>query len=397
MKLLFIHEVNYKTKVIFEMHEFPELMALKGHQVDFLHFPEGVGWKGARLTSKSESISGRVYQNARLRLITPPNFGGNFIDRLFSALYSIPTLFRLISRDKYDAVILYSVPTTGWQAALIARIRKVPIIYRALDVSHLLRSGLTRNLVRRAEKIVYRNVNLVSANNAALGKYCTSASGKQLKVEINYPPLDFTHFEKKEFGINLRNKYGIKSNDFVLLFLGTFYEFSGIIQVIEAFAKNYNPRIKIILVGGGILEPKIKSLITQLNLVNSVVLTGFIKYENLPETLAMANVAFNSFESTLISEVAFPHKVLQYLAAGIPTISTKLPGLYSALGENAGVIWVDKPEDIYSAGVQLMESNKDEITTIINLEKSFVKNEFDKDGTVNSFESMIVRAIEASE
>ena len=38
MKILFIHEVNYRAKVVFEMHEFPELLSLAGHEV------QGVQW-----------------------------------------------------------------------------------------------------------------------------------------------------------------------------------------------------------------------------------------------------------------------------------------------------------------------------------------------------------------
>lgn len=396
MKLLFIHEVNYKSKVIFEMHEFPELLALKGHQIDFLHFPENVGLRKSRFTSKIEAISGRAYQDADLRLITPPNFGGNFIDRLISTLYIIPVLFRLISRNKYDAIILYSVPTSGWQTALIAKFKRVPVIYRALDVSHLLRSGLTRSLVKTAEKIVYRNVDYISANNAALGKYCEKISSRPTNIGVNFPPLDLFHFQNVKGTTDLREKYGIKSDDFVMLFLGTFYEFSGIEKVLRSFSSNYLPRIKILLVGGGIHEPSIKQTVSRLKIEDSVILTGFVEYKDIPEFFAVSNVAFNSFESQLVSEVAFPHKVLQYLSAGIPTISTRLAGLYSALGNEAGVIWVNKPGEIYDATLKLMNSSPSELAGLAEKGKTFVRNQFAKEKSLNSFEEMIKKVIEKS-
>lgn len=396
MKLLFIHEVNYKSKVIFEMHEFPELLALKGHQIDFLHFPENAGFRKSRLNSKMEVISGRVYKDAHLRLITPPNFGGNFIDRLISTVYMIPVLFRLISRNKYDAIILYSVPTSGWQAALIAKFRRVPVIYRALDVSHLLRSGLTKSLVKFAEKIVYRNVDYISANNSALGKYCEKNGSKFSNIGVNFPPLDLSHFQTVSKNPELRKKHGIKSDDFVLLFLGTFYEFSGIEKVLETFSVNRHPKIKILLVGGGIHEVSIKQTISKLSIEDSVILTGFIEYKNIPEFFAEADVAFNSFESQLVSEVAFPHKVLQYLSAGIPTISTKLAGLYSALGNEAGVVWVNQPEEIYGAALNLMESSQNEINDLTEKGKTFVRNRFAKEKSLNSFEAMIEKVIKES-
>ena len=206
MKLLFIHEVNYEKKVIFEIQEFPELLSLRGHEIDFLHFPEHVGFKNASLRTKIRRIKGRVYEDAELNLITPPTVGGTFAERLLATILIIPLLWRLISRNKYDAIILYSVPTSGWQTVLIAKIKGVPVIFRALDVSHLLRSGLTEQLVRVAERIVYRNVSVISANNSALGSYCRYISGKPLPMEVNVPPLDFAHFQLLKNTSNLRSK-----------------------------------------------------------------------------------------------------------------------------------------------------------------------------------------------
>ena len=41
MKILVLHEIDYLEKVIYEIHEFPELLARAGHEVTFFHFQEG--------------------------------------------------------------------------------------------------------------------------------------------------------------------------------------------------------------------------------------------------------------------------------------------------------------------------------------------------------------------
>jgi glycosyltransferase involved in cell wall biosynthesis len=114
-----------------------------------------------------------------------------------------------------------------------------------------------------------------------------------------------------------------------------------------------------------------------------------VPYEKLPGVLSLADVAFNSFEPILISNVAFPHKVLQYLATGIPTVSTKLEGLYSALGEDAGVIWVESPEQVFDAALKLKNLSKDEVNQIIDKGKNFIRKNFDQDVCVNRFELTI--------
>jgi hypothetical protein len=106
----------------------------------------------------------------------------------------------------------------------------------------------------------------------------------------------------------------------------------------------------------------------------------------------MADVTFNSFEPILISNVAFPHKVLQYLAAGKLTVSTKLDGLFSSLGEKAGVKWVNKPEEIVHAATSFRSLSNSEKSEIIQTGKNFISTHFAKAESVTSFEQTIKRA-----
>jgi glycosyltransferase involved in cell wall biosynthesis len=176
--------------------------------------------------------------------------------------------------------------------------------------------------------------------------------------------------------------------------MGTFYEFSGLPKVIESLAKNKNSEVKLVLVGGGAQESEINSLVNKHQLEDRVICTGVIPYTELPEILSMADVTFNSFEPILISNVAFPHKVLQYLATGIPTISTKLDGLYSALGENAGVIWVNQPDDIINAALNIKNLSKSAMQDMVNKGRKFIEMNFSKQLSVMSFEKTIQQVLE---
>jgi glycosyltransferase involved in cell wall biosynthesis len=389
MKLLFIHEVNYETKVIFEIHEFPELLALRGHEIHYIHFPEKIGIRKFNLRSRVKTISGRAYPEADIKLITPPTFGGSFIDRVISTVTSIPLLYQQLKNEKYDAVVLFSVPTTGWQTALIARHFKTPVLFRALDVSHLLRSAISRKLVFWAERIVYQNVKAISANNSALAQYCVSHNAQHVPVIINVPPLDLAHFHKAKNDLSVRANYKILPDDFVLMFMGTLYEFSGLDQVINDFARIRPIETKLVIVGGGKDEVKLRNLVADLQLSEEVLFTGVIPYNLLPEVLGIADVAINSFVPSLVTHVAFPHKVLQYLAAGLVTVSTKLAGLYDSLGENAGIYWVDETSQVLEKALDLQKNPATNIGEIRNLGRAFVQEKFNKEKAVSEFESAI--------
>ena len=172
MRLLFIHEVSYRKKVIFEMHEFPELLALKGHEVTFLEFDEGAKfWQGG-LSPRDEEINGRVHPTARVKLARPFQLGIPGLDRLLAVLSVAPQLRKLFKQQIFDAVVLYAVPTYGLQTLWLAKKHKIPVMFRALDVSHKIRSSLFSPAIKWIEKRIYKEVDLLSANNPAMANYC---------------------------------------------------------------------------------------------------------------------------------------------------------------------------------------------------------------------------------
>ena len=79
MRILFLHEVNYLTKPIFEMHEFPEHLARLGHEVGFVHFPEGYSQSQIRDLGWRKKVSGRVVEGVELDLFTPWSLGGGLL------------------------------------------------------------------------------------------------------------------------------------------------------------------------------------------------------------------------------------------------------------------------------------------------------------------------------
>ena len=79
MKILFVHEVSWFNKVVFEMHDFPELLSLNGHEVHFLDFDEGkprARWKPVT------TIETRAHAGSQVSVTTPPKFLPGILGRL---------------------------------------------------------------------------------------------------------------------------------------------------------------------------------------------------------------------------------------------------------------------------------------------------------------------------
>lgn len=392
LNILFIHEVNYLTKPIFEMHEFPELLAKRGHKVSFVQFNEGYKfWQQGR-APKSQTISGRVHPESKLELHTPFQLGIPGLDRLFVVLSFIPLFLGLLSRNKYDVVVQLAVPTYGLQTNLIARAKGLPVVFRALDVSHKIRKTPLSGLIELAEKRVYKGATLVSANNPAMGEYCQSLGQRTRKSIVNVPPLDMLHFKSQQPDVKLRAELGIKAQDSVITYMGSFFYFSGLKQVIDAFAEEKPENTKLLIIGGGEQAAELMEQTKRLGLEKKVIFTGFIPYNDLPKYFSISTVAINPMVPGLVSNTAFPHKVLQYIAAGLPVVSTKLEGLLRTFGQASGITWTNSPGEILSSALELSRDVK-ECKENASAQKTIAERIFGIEQALLSFETTLREAV----
>ena len=345
MKILFVHEVNWRTKVIYEIHDYPELLSLAGHEVVFIDFPEGNKPSGlARfldLRPQVNSNQSRAHLGSSVEVRTPGRVFAWPFDRLFASLTFIPVIYRALKNENFDVVVLYGVPTNGWQTVAISRHFQVPVIFRALDVSQALRKSIFRPLIRIAEKYIYRNATWVSANNQALKNYCLVHGSRPETTSVDYPGLDLERFEPGTRSVSLMQSYGLNETSKVVLFMGTLYRFAGIEHFLKLFATDLknNPSWKFLILGGGEAGVSIKSTVSALKLDGQVIMPGFISYDELTEHLQLADVAINTFESSLVTNCALPWKVVQYLACGLPVVSTRLAGLQGLVPDGQGVVY----------------------------------------------------------
>lgn len=349
MKLLFVHEVSYTKKVIFEMHEFPELLSLRGHEVTFLEFDEGRKFWSKKSREHRAVLPGRVHPATKIKLARPFQLGVPGLDRLLAVFTVMPKLKRLLRKTDFDAVVLYAVPTFGPQTIKACRKAGKPVLFRALDVSHKIRSSMFSPIIKAAERYVYKHATLVSANNEAMADYCVNLSNRTAATAVHFPPLDLPHFKPIARDAALAEKLGLAASDRVILYMGSFFYFSGLVQAIEEFARSKQDHIKLLLVGGGEQDSELKQRVADLGIEADVIFTGFVPYAELPRYFSLASAAINTLEPTLVANVALPNKVLQYLAAGLAVFSTDLAGLRSALGESTDISWASSPAAVIAA------------------------------------------------
>jgi glycosyltransferase involved in cell wall biosynthesis len=304
----------------------------------------------------------------------------------------LPTLRKLFKNNNFDAIVLYAVPTYGLQTLWLAKRFKVPVLFRALDVSHKIRSSLLSPAIKWVEKRIYKQVDLLSANNAAMADYCQGLGKRTTATIVHYPPLDLIHFQQGERDQELRKSLGLKAEDRVITYMGSFFYFSGLKEALLAFAleAEKNRRLKLLLIGGGEQEGELRKLAQNLGIQDQTVFTGFVGYKDLPKYLKIADVAVNTLQPTLVANVAFPNKVLQYMAVGLPVVSTRLQGLYQTFGKDSGIAWAEDAKAVMQAAIQLVDKSDAELAQIRQMQLSAVSKIFSVEAAVNKFEDSLI-------
>ena len=360
---------------------------MRGHEISFLEFDEGRKfWVGSK-PPREESVFGRVHAGAKVNLYRPFQLGIPVLDRLLAVFTVVFQLRRIFRDSAFDAVVLYAVPTFGLQTLWFSNKNHVPVLFRALDVSHKIRSSVFSPLIRLVEKIIYKEVGLLSANNEAMADYCKDLGKRTKTTKVHYPPLDLDHFQAGTRDISLRRSLGFSDEDRVLVYMGSFFYFSGLVDALTEFANNSanSPNTKFLLIGGGEQDKELRELVEEFNLKDKVVFTGFIRYQDLPAYLKVADIALNTLEPTLVANVAFPNKVLQYLAAGLPVVSTKLQGLMTVFESEGAILW---RENASGAVREAFRISKDELLEMSSeLGTKLSLSRFSPEVAVEGFES----------
>ena len=385
MRILFLHEVGYLEKPIFEMHEFPEHLAARGHEVAFADYPETRIHQTA--SRYGVVIQGRVLSGASLRLYSQTAVFPGIIGRLLAVFFFPFFFYRVLSDFKPDIVVSFAVPTSGWQAVIICKIKKLPLLFRALDVSHKIRRSAFGPLVRSAERFVYRNSTWVSCNNAALRDYCLKLGAHKDRSSVELPVLDLVHFlAGKDDRQRMRAKLGIAGDATVVAYMGSFFYFSGLDRVIEQLSKVAD-KPQLVLIGGGEQNVELRNLVNTLKLEDYVTFTGFVGFDELPAYLSVADVAINPMLPSLVSDSALPNKVLQYMASSLPVVSTDLKGLSSLFPSAEGLSLVSSPEEVLEKSISIAADATLSLRGKAN--KKLVDETFEREKSLTAFEQLL--------
>ena len=366
MNILFIHEVDWLKKVVFEIHNLAEILSARNHNVYAIDYEDS--WKrkgffdlGNFKTKGFEGVS-RAVPGSSISLIHPGFIKIPGISRISASFNHYFEIQKTIKEKNIDVIMLYSVPTNGLQVVHLARKSGIPVVFRSIDILHrLVRNPVLSSATRYLEKKVYSRVDAILAITPNHSRYVISLGAAESKVRLLYMPIDTSLFHPSVDCSKVRQKWGFAEKEKVIVFIGTLFEFSGLDAFIRQFPRVIEriPEAKLLIVGDGPQRKKLERIIAELGLENRVIITGFQPYQTMPQYISLATVCINAFLNTDKTRDIFPGKIIQYIACGKLAIVTPLLGIKCLIpDESKGVIYADTAADMAAKVADLLASDE---------------------------------------
>ena len=183
----------------------------------------------------------------------------------------------------------------------------------------------------------------------------TGADPKSVTVVSNTVDLDW--FDSKLDALSVPSREG-----FVLTYVGTLSgEHRGVETAIQALAllRRSVPEATLRLVGGrSDHKARLEALAADLGLADAVEFTGWVQEETIPSQIAAADVGIVPHRSTRHTETTVPHKLFQYMAAGLPVLATDTKPVSRIVDDaEAGlVVPAEQPQAMATAAKRLTDA-----------------------------------------
>lgn len=346
-----------------------EYLAAAGHEVEvcttFPYYPE---WKvpakyKGRAACSEERHGVRIFRSfsyvpGRVTAIRRVIHEGSFV---FSSLICA------CWRKRPDLLVVVSPPLgLAASAILLSRMWRIPYVFDVEDLQPdsagdlgMLPPPAVRFLYR-LEKAAYRNAGLVTTLTAGMRQRILGKGIPAEKVELIEPRMDdsLADLSPREGG-EFRARYNL-GDSFLVTYSGNMGVKQGLDVMLDAAALSCSdPSLLFLLVGSGAACGRLRRRAAELQLPNLRFLP-LLDEADFRGLVSASDICLVTQQKS-VSEVAFPSKIVTYLAAGRPIIASVDPEsevAYITRESGAGkVVAAADPEALLAAIRELREND----------------------------------------
>jgi colanic acid biosynthesis glycosyl transferase WcaI len=310
-----------------------EYLASAGHEVEvcttFPYYPE---WEVPAAYSGKLAMSEERNGVRIVRSYTYIPKTATSLKRVFhEASFILSSFVRAVARRRPDLLLVVSPPLgLAVSAVLLSRMWRVPFVLDVEDLQpdsaaelNMLPSWALRFLYK-VEKAAYHYAALVTTLTSGMRKRIIGKGISPDKVELLEARADDSLLDiHPSEGSLFRKRFGLE-NKFLVTHSGNMGVKQGLDVIVDAAVLNRTEEsIQFLFVGDGAVRGRIQRRVAELGLQN-VSFLPVLEAEEFRGLLAASDVCILSQQKS-VSEIAFPSKVVTYLAAGRPVIASVNP------------------------------------------------------------------------
>ena len=271
--------------------------------------------------------------------------------------YHLWKIRQIARRLKIDVILSANI-----LPSFAANFSGAPVVFDYLD--HLEESAsvyypgsalgeVVKQVVRRITRYNLRHARSVITVTKELSDFLYDLGVKELTVIANGVDTQALQPLPKE---EAKSKLGLSGP--VLGYVGSLEHWVDLESVVSAL-----PKIDatLLVVGPGLFTDygdKIKRMAEELGVIDRVVFTGAVKYQDLPRYISAMDIGLNPLKMMKKNEYAAGGKVFNYLSCGRPVLSSRMVSLERLLGDE--IYYYDDVESFVEQVGKILATGKDD-------------------------------------
>lgn len=330
-----------------------EALRTKGYDVEVLtgfpNYPGGRVYPGYRIRPwQCERMDG--FDVHRVALYPSHDRSGlrRMMNYLSFGLSSAVAGQFLVKRP--DVIYAFNLVTLGFATRLFRLRFGCPVVFDVQDLwpdsvadSGMLDYSFLLGALNRWSRSVYRSADRSIVLSNGMKNELVRRGVEESRITVIYNWCNEEHMRPAPRDNALACQMGVQGC-FVAMFAGTTGVMQGLDVLLEAAAllKDRGPNIRLVLVGGGIDNGRLRQIASARRLSNIIFIENQPP-ENMSSILALADVAFVHLKDLPLLRIAIPSKIQAYMAAGKPIIAA-IKGDAESIINDSGAGMVVPPE-----------------------------------------------------
>jgi PEP-CTERM/exosortase A-associated glycosyltransferase len=243
---------------------------------------------------------------------------------------------QILASVRPDIIHAHSPALNGMAAVRVARQARLPVVYEmraswedaAVDHGTTRAGSLRYRLSRHVETRVLRDADAITTICEGLRADIAIRGISPERITVIPNAVDIEDFPViGTADETLRAQLGLGSGP-VLGFVGSFYGYEGLdllLAAVPAIARRHSD-LKVLLVGGGPEEARLRELTEQLGIASVTRFAGRVPHRDVPRYYSLIDLLVYARKSTRLTEMVTPLKPLEAMAQGRMYLASNVGG-----------------------------------------------------------------------